>query len=65
MPSEIKEKYLEQSASTSQSFILLALDLLRDTDLHFKASKNKRLSVEISLMKLSSIEATLKSTQAS
>lgn len=65
VPSEIKEKYLEQSASTSQSFILLALDLLRDTDLHFKASKNKRLSVEISLMKLSSIEATLKSTQAS
>tara|TARA_B110000046_G_scaffold178412_1_gene206272 strand:- start:76 stop:1194 length:1119 start_codon:yes stop_codon:yes gene_type:complete len=65
VPSEIKEKYLEQSASTSQSFILLALDLLRDTDLHFKASKNKRLSVEISLMKLSSIEATLKSNQAS
>ncbi|MDG1913751.1 MAG: DNA polymerase III subunit gamma/tau [Crocinitomix sp.] len=65
VPSEIKEKYLEHSASTSQSFILLALDLLRDTDLHFKASKNKRLSVEISLMKLSSIEATLKSTQAS
>ncbi|MFT5820203.1 MAG: DNA polymerase-3 subunit gamma/tau [Crocinitomix sp.] len=65
VPSEIKEKYLSQSETTSQNFILLALDLLRDTDLHFKASKNKRLSVEISLMKLSSIEATLKSKQAS
>jgi DNA polymerase-3 subunit gamma/tau len=65
VPNEIKEKYLAQSATTSQEFILLALDLLRDTDIHFKASKNKRLSVEICLMKLTSIVSTLKSTSVS
>ena len=65
VPTEIKEKYLEQSAASSQEFILLALDLLRDTEIHFKASKNKRLSVEIALMKLCSIPANLKNNQAS
>ncbi len=65
IPDEIKEKYKSQAQNTSQDFILLALDLLRDTDLHFKASKNKRLSVEICLMKLSSIVSTLKAKQSS
>ncbi len=60
VPQEIKEKYLVQSEELSTSFFILALDLLRDTDFHYKASKNKRLSVEIALMKLSSIMNTLK-----
>lgn len=61
VPIEIKEKYLAQSAETSQDFIVLALDLLRETDIHYRGSKNKRLSVEICLMKLCSIKSTLKS----
>ncbi len=65
VPAEIKEKYLSQSAAVDQSFLLLALDLLRDTDLHYKASKNKRLSVEISLMKMCSINATIKTPAVS
>ena len=40
-------------------FLLLGLDLLRDTEVHYKASKNKRLHVEISLMKFSSIKSNL------
>jgi DNA polymerase-3 subunit gamma/tau len=61
VPEEIKEKYLTQSRGCSQDFLLLGLDLLRDADMHFKGSKNKRLSVEICLMKLSSIVTTIKS----
>lgn len=60
VPSEIKQKYLEQSNHTTTNFLVVGLDLLRDTDLHYKASKNKRLSVEICLMKLSSLQANLK-----
>ncbi|MGB1104329.1 MAG: DNA polymerase III subunit gamma/tau [Crocinitomicaceae bacterium] len=65
VPAEIKDKYMGQSQAASTPFLLLALDLLRDTDIHYKASKNKRLSVEICLMKLSSIIATLTKQQAS
>ena len=60
VPTEIKERYIEQSNAVDQPFLILSLDLLRDTDLHYKASKNKRLSVEICLMKLSSVQSTLK-----
>lgn len=59
VPAEIKDKYMGQSQAASTPFLILALDLLRDTDIHYKASKNKRLSVEICLMKLCSILSTL------
>jgi DNA polymerase-3 subunit gamma/tau len=65
VPSEIKDKYKEQSDRIPHNFLITALDLFRDTDIHYRASKNKRLSVEIALMKLSSIMSNLKQLQAS
>ncbi len=59
VPEDIKAKYLEQAKQTSLPFLMLALDLLRDTEVHYKASKNKRLHLEIALMKLSSIQSNL------
>lgn len=59
VPGDIKIKYQEQAAKASQEFILVALDLLRDAEIQFKSAKNKRLSVEISLMKFSSIQNAL------
>jgi DNA polymerase-3 subunit gamma/tau len=59
VPDEIKANYLEQAKKVDLQFLLLGLDLLRDTEVNFKASKNKRLHVEISLMKFSSIKANL------
>ncbi len=61
VPNEIKADYVAQSKLSSSEFIIMALDLLRDTDIHYRASKNKRLSIEICLMKLSSIQSALKS----
>ena len=60
VPQDIKTRYQEQSAKAGAEFILVALDLLRDAEIQFKSSKNKRLLVEISLMKFSSIMSTLK-----
>jgi DNA polymerase III subunit gamma/tau len=60
VPSEIKTRYQEQSAKADSEFILVGLDLLRDAEVNFKSTKNKRLLVEISLMKFSSILSTLK-----
>ena len=51
-----KKNYLEQSKQTSNSFLLHALDIANDCDLKYKTSKNQRLLVELSLMKLASID---------
>lgn len=51
-----KEKYKEQSQKTSRSFLLQALNLANDCDLKYKTSKNQRLLVELTLMKLASID---------
>ena len=51
-----KESYLEQSKKTSTPFLLKALDLANDCDLKYKTSKNQRLLVELTLMKLASID---------
>jgi DNA polymerase-3 subunit gamma/tau len=65
VPDETKSRYIKQSSETSQEFIFLALELLRDTEMHYKASKNRRLSVEVSLMRFSSIVAHLNKKEPS
>ena len=50
-----KQHYLEQSKKTGNSFLLKALDLANDCDLKYKTSRNQRLLVELTLMKLASI----------
>jgi len=51
-----KKNYLEQSKQTSNSFLLQALNIANECDLKYKTSKNQRLLVELSLMKLASID---------
>ncbi len=51
-----KQSYLEQSKITSSSFLIRALDMANDCDLKYKTSKNQRLLVELTLMKLASLD---------
>lgn len=51
-----KKQYLEQSKKTSESFLLEGIALANECDLNYKASKNHRLLVELTLMKLASID---------
>jgi DNA polymerase III subunit gamma/tau len=44
--------YINQSRKTSMSFLLSGLNILNQFDIQYKASKNQRLHVELSLMKL-------------
>ena len=41
--------------STSQAFLIQAIELANDCDLKYKTSKNQRLLVELCLMQLASI----------
>ncbi len=51
-----KKLYLEQAKKASQEFLLKALDISNQCDLQYKTSKNPRLLVELTLMKLASID---------
>ncbi len=51
-----KTLYFEQAKKAKKDFYLKALDLANDCDLKYKTSKNQRLLVELTLMKLASID---------
>lgn len=51
-----QKSYRDQSKLTSPSFLLKALDLANECDLNYKTSKNQRLLMELTLMKLASID---------
>jgi DNA polymerase-3 subunit gamma/tau len=54
-----KERYLDQSKNSSISFLLSALNICNHCDIHYKASKNQRLHVELALMKLAKLPQAL------
>ncbi|MGI9547915.1 MAG: DNA polymerase III subunit gamma/tau [Flavobacteriaceae bacterium] len=51
-----KEQYLIQSKKTSESFLIRAIDIASACEMQYKASKNHRLLVELSLMKMASLD---------
>ena len=51
-----RQQYLEQSKKASSRFLLNAIDIANDCDLKYRTSKNQRLLVELTLMKLASID---------
>ncbi|MFT4902372.1 MAG: DNA polymerase-3 subunit gamma/tau [Thalassomonas sp.] len=51
----LQNRYLEQSKVCSLAFLIPALDLCNECDVQYKTSNNKRLLVELSLMRISSI----------
>lgn len=48
----VQSRFIEQSKKASLSFILTSLNILNQFDVNYKSSKNQRLHVELSLMKL-------------
>ena len=51
----VKGRYLEQTSKASVSFLLSALNLANQCDIHYKTSKNQRLHVELTLMKVAKL----------
>ncbi|MBO0331809.1 DNA polymerase III subunit gamma/tau [[Muricauda] lutisoli] len=52
---DVTKQYKDQAKKASKEFLLKAIDLANDCDLQYKTSKNQRLLVELTLMKLASI----------
>lgn len=53
----IKDKYLHQSGLCPEDFLFGALEANNSSSLSFKAAKNKRLHVELNLIKLSGLSS--------
>ena len=54
----IRQKYQQQAQTSSVSFLLSALSIANQCDLNYRTSKNQRLQVELSLIKMCHISAT-------
>ncbi len=52
---EIKEKYKSQATACDSDFLLNALNISNECDLQYKASQNKRLLVELNLIKMTQL----------
>ena len=55
--STIKSKYVEQAQTCNQDFILGALEICNECDVHYKASRNQRLLIELGLMQVCSLSS--------
>jgi DNA polymerase-3 subunit gamma/tau len=55
----VKAKYVEQAYKTGKGLLLTGLNIVNQSDIHYKASKNQRLHVEIALLKLVNLKAAI------
>jgi len=60
---EIAGKYHKQAQAVSASFIINAINILGETDVNYKASRNQRLHVELCLIKLASLQHAIDVTK--
>ncbi len=59
----IREKYRNQAKNCSQDFLLQALEITNQCDLNYRLSRNQRLHVELTLIKLASIAGEKKKSE--
>lgn len=56
---EVQKKYQAQSQKVPLSFLVTALNLANSCDLQYKSSKNSRLHVELSLIKIAYLNSAI------
>lgn len=56
----IKQKYLEQATRCDSNFIFEALEICNEADLAYRASKNQRLLIELTLVKICNLSGEKK-----
>ena len=60
---EFRQKYSEEAKETESSFLISALNILSDSEIQYKAARNKRLHVELALIKLAYLNQALHLSQ--
>jgi len=57
-----KDRYIETAKRTAITYIISAMNVLNETGIQYKAARNKRLHVELALIKLSYLQQALEIT---
>ncbi|MBU6158602.1 MAG: DNA polymerase III subunit gamma/tau [Bacteroidetes bacterium] len=57
-----KQKYRQTASATSFSFILSALNILNEAEIQLRQARNKRLHIELTLLKLAFLEQAIELT---
>lgn len=60
----VRKRYLEQAQIAQAAWLLSALNISSQCDLHYKGAKNQRLHVELTLMKLAHLNDVLNVSEA-
>lgn len=55
----MQEKYIQVAQKSSLSYLVSALNILNDTEVNYKMARNKRLHVELALIKLSFLQQAI------
>ena len=56
----LRDRYIHQTSRVDNSFLMSAINIAHQCDLNFKSSKNQRLHVEITLMKITYLKTALR-----
>ncbi len=57
-----KDRYLETAKKISPAYIISSLNVLNETEINYKAARNKRLHIELALIKLCYLQQALELT---
>ncbi len=60
---DFKQKYIEEAKGVDMAYLISALNLLSESELQYKAARNKRLHVELALIKLAYLNQALHLSQ--
>lgn len=56
---DFKQKYLQTAQKTSPAYIISALNILNEAEINYKQARNKRLHVELTIIKLCYLQQAL------
>jgi DNA polymerase-3 subunit gamma/tau len=56
---DFKQKYLEAAQQISTGWLIAALNLLNEAEINYKQSRNKRLHIELTIIKLSYLQQAI------
>jgi DNA polymerase-3 subunit gamma/tau len=59
LPEAIKGKYFNQANQLTQNYIINALSVLNQAELNFKQARNRRLHVELALIRLNYLQQAI------
>ena len=55
----MKEKYIQHAEKVNPSYLVSALNILNEAEINFKMARNKRLHVELALIKLNFLKQAI------